>query len=198
MSAPKKIRRDAKLKGLPEEQRKLVVDWESQDGVDLCLARMRSELGIEVGKTALYEALTFWRSEARFSAFHHVAQSQAEVEAAARGGMSPEEMEAAVDRNFLGLATELQDTKLYLDVRSLRIRDAESKGKRLLEEAKLAQGAAKIAQAGQALQLAERRVGLLEANAREAKEKLTAVVEKARGGLTAETLKQIEEAAGLL
>ena len=46
------------------------------------------------------------------------------------------------------------------------------------------------------LDVAERRVKLLEDRAAEAKAKLTAVATK--GGLTPETLKQIEEAASLL
>ena len=46
------------------------------------------------------------------------------------------------------------------------------------------------------LAIADRRVKLLEDRAADAKEKLTAVV--AKGGLSADTLKQIEEAASLL
>lgn len=48
----------------------------------------------------------------------------------------------------------------------------------------------------QKLKLAERKVSLLENAAAQAKEKLHGIVSK--GGLSAETLKQIEEAAGLL
>jgi len=51
--------------------------------------------------------------------------------------------------------------------------------------------------AAEKLEIDRRKLALLEANAAEAKAKLTAVVKK-QGGLTPETLKQIEEAAGLL
>jgi hypothetical protein len=47
-------------------------------------------------------------------------------------------------------------------------------------------------------ELSERRVKLMESNAQIAKDKLTKLASDNKGGLTAETLKLIEEAAGLL
>ena len=66
---------------------------------------------------------------------------------------------------------------------------------------KVAQAAAVVSaerRAGKAakLALAERRITLLEGAAQQAKEKLQGIASK--GGLSPETLKQIEEAAGLL
>ncbi len=58
----------------------------------------------------------------------------------------------------------------------------------------------KVVLKAEAQDVDERKLALLEAKAAEAKDKLDAITNKAKskGGLTEETLKQIEEAAGLL
>lgn len=84
----------------------------------------------------------------------------------------------------LALAAKIHDQRRSLD---LSEKSAETRGR---------QGDAKIAQKDRDLQLAERRVTLLETNAAKAKEQLAAVAKT--GGLSKETLAQIEEAARLL
>jgi NACalpha-BTF3-like transcription factor len=170
MARPRKIDRRSKLKGLAEEQRALIASWLQEDGLASCLQRLQSELGISVGQSTLYEALAFWRSEERFHAFRDIAVSQAELEAEAKGGLTAEQMEAAVDRNFLGLAAQTQDTELYREIRKLRISHETARSNARIAEAKLTQGDAKIAQKNADLKLAERRVKLLEEKARKALE----------------------------
>lgn len=168
--SPRKIRRDAKLKALGHEQRKQVAEWCEQAGWQVCLQRIALQLGIQTTRSKLYEALAFWRTEEQFASFRALARAQAELEAAEKGGLSPEQMEEAVDRHFLGLATLKQDPKLYQDIRYLRVADQSAKANARIAEAKLKQGDAKIAQKNADLALAERRVALLEAKARQALE----------------------------
>lgn len=68
------------------------------------------------------------------------------------------------------------------------------------DRVKAEQAAKKLAQSDKALDQDDRRIRLLEEKAAEAKAKLLALTSSAasRGGLTPETLKEIEEAAGLL
>jgi len=171
--SPRKIRRDDRLKGLPDAQRAQVIDWFAQDGVDSCLQRITSELGITTSQTSLYEALAYWRAQARFSKFQSLAMAQADLESEARGGMSADQMQEAVDRNFIMLAAETEDTELYKELRLLRIRDQESKSTGRIAEAKLKQGAAKIAQKDRDLSLAERRVAVLEKKISDAQKTLS-------------------------
>lgn len=196
MSRPRKIRRDAKLKELPVPQRVLIAGWLKEDGWQSCLQRMRSELQLSAGKSALYEALAYWETEAEFDAFEAMARAQAELESRGRGGMTADEMQEATDRNFIAIAAARKDTKLYTDLRYMRIADQSVKSQGRIAEAKLKQGAAKIAQKDRDLSLAERRVRLLEENQVKAKAALEVV--KKTGGLSAEALQQIEEAARFL
>ncbi len=59
----RKVRRDARLKDLPAENREAVRSWLEQDGWQSCCARCLSELQIPTGKTALYEAIAFWETQ---------------------------------------------------------------------------------------------------------------------------------------
>lgn len=161
MSKPRKPRRDSKLSALPEEQRQLIADWLAQDGVESCLQRMSSELGITSNRDSVYKALARWRSEARFANFLQIAQGMAQHEAALHG-LSPEKMEEAVDKHFLMLAAQNEDTTLYKELRYLRVADQSAKANARIAEAKLKQGDKKLLQKDADLKLAERRVVLLE------------------------------------
>lgn len=196
MSKPRKTRRDAKLERLTPEQRTAVESWLAEDGAQSCVQRLSSELGITVSQSTLYETLARWRAERKFSAIELIARAQAEQEAAARGGLTTEQMEEAIDRHFIGLAAVAEDTDLYKELRYLRIADQTAKSNARIAEAKLEQKDKQIAQKDRDLGLAERRVKLLEDNAAKAKAQLEAV--KKQGGLSPETLAQIEEAARLL
>ena len=98
-------------------------------------------------------------------------------------------MEEAFDRHMISLAAVAEDPALYKELRYLRIADQTSKSNARIAEEKLKRKDAEIA-------LAVRRMNLLEENAAKAKQALEAV--KKQGGLSPETLAQIEEAARLL
>ncbi len=142
----KAVRRDAKLKNLPPAQRDLIIAWHLEDGEESCRSRILSELHISgdvegrpVSNKVLYEALAFWRAEKRFSSFQNLAMAQAELESEAKGGMSAEAMHEAVDRNFIMLAAETEDTELYRELRMLRIADQSAKAKAKHQERALDQ-----------------------------------------------------------
>ncbi len=141
----RKVRRDAKLKlpedegGLSVAQRARVEGWLAEDGAQSCLQRLSSEMGITVSQATLYESLAFWRAEKRFSSFSRLATAQAELEAEARGGMSADAMQEAVDRNFIMLAAETEDTELYKELRMLRIADQSAKTKGRHDQLKIEQ-----------------------------------------------------------
>jgi len=189
MAANRKTRRDAKLEALSEAQRAQVESWLAEDGAQCCLQRISAELGLTVSQTTLYETLARWRAARRFSQLELIARAQAEQEAASRGGLSVAQMEEAFDRHMISLAAVAEDPALYKELRYLRIADQTSKSNARIAEEKLKRKDAEIA-------LAVRRMNLLEENAAKAKQALEAV--KKQGGLSPETLAQIEEAARLL
>lgn len=173
---PRKIRRDSTLKLPPEEggltqtQRDMVAGWLAEDGEESCRQRLFSELHIAspldpakpISAATLYDALAYWRAGKRFNKFESLARAQAQHEAEAKGGMSAEEMDEAVDRNFIMLAAETEDTLLYKELRMLRITDQSAKTKGRHDQIKLEQKARQLAQKDQEITLGERRVKLLE------------------------------------
>lgn len=154
-----KVRRDAKLKDLPEHYRVQIAGWLKEDGWQSCLQRIASELQIQAGKTALYEALAYWESEEEFNGYEAIARAQAELEARAKsGGMTPQQMEEAVDRNFVMIAAQKRDSELYEKLRYLRIRDQESKGNAKINQVKLDQKDKQIAQKDQEIWMAREKL----------------------------------------
>ena len=103
--------------------------------------------------------------------------------------LDEEKLSKAGQTIFEKIAIETEDSELYTALRRLRQNDSALKLK--------ARGDTKKAeQKDRELELATRRVALLERNAAKAKEQLTKIVEK--GGLSPEALKQIEQAAKIL
>lgn len=172
MSRLRKTRRDAKLERLTPEQRAAVESWLAEDGAQSCLQRLSSELGLTVSQATLYESLARWRAQRKFSAIELIARSQAEQEAAAKGGMTVAQMEEAIDRHFISLAAVAEDTELYKELRYLRIADQTAKTNAQIGAAKLRQKDKQLSQKDADLQLAERRVKILEERERKTKEVL--------------------------
>lgn len=103
--------------------------------------------------------------------------------------LDEEQLSKAGQAIFETIAIKNQDSDLYTALRKLRQNDSALKLK--------GRGDSKKAeQKDRELELTERRVKLLEENQAKAKAALETV--KSRGGLTPETLRQIEEAASLL
>lgn len=109
---------------------------------------------------------------------------------------SPEEIAAIGDAFFTAAAVGDEDNKAYVRVQKLQHdrRKFEADHNRLVKEFELKERS--LAQKDAQLANDERRIAMLEANAAKAKTELMAVAKD--GGLSAETLKRIEEAAGLL
>lgn len=157
MSKPRKVRRDSKLKNLPPETARQIAGWLAEDGAPSCLQRMRAELGISSNQTSLYEAIAFWEVREEYTAFEKLAIGQAENEAHSRGGMTADEMQEAVDRNFIMLAAKSKDTDLYKELRYLRIADQSAKSQGRIAELKLKQAEVKLTQKDRDWQLAEKK-----------------------------------------
>lgn len=172
MSNPRKLRRDAALSGLSPEQRARIASWLEEDGWQSCCQRIKAEMGIEIGKTALYRSLARWATEEQFDAFQFLAIGQAEAEADRVGGMSVAEMEEAIDRHFLTLAAQKRDPELYKDVRYMQIAQRSAKANAEIAQAKLQQGERKLRQKDQDLAMAERKLAMLEAKEKAGKETL--------------------------
>lgn len=101
--------------------------------------------------------------------------AQARLELARDPSISPEDLERVAQTVFTAETLESGDVKAYVAM-------------------------ARLGLARRSLDLDARRIAMLEAAARQAKEKLEALASNAKdkGGITPETLAQIEEAAGLL
>lgn len=141
MSTPKpklarKPRRDAKLLGLPERDRKLVAGWLQSDGWQACLQRIATQLQIRCGKSALYEALAYWESEERRDRVRAKAFAQIESEAAEKG-YTPQQRMAALDRRMAEIFAAEDQHKEYQDARYLMIADESARTKGELEKVKL-------------------------------------------------------------
>jgi len=150
------IRRDAVIKGWDREdpRRQQVYDWHRELGQLAAREKLRTELGVSspddpekiISIGTYYGALNFWMAQDDSDRMLNVARAQAQVEAAARkGGMTPDELHALTDRNFIAMASALPDKSLYIELRKLRISDEAAKAKTEMDKAKLKQKDEEIA-----------------------------------------------------
>lgn len=157
-----------------------------------------AEFGCAQSQHGLMTSLSEWRpyyeTKLANAKLYNRATAQAESEAAQK--TTPEEREALILRNYMALVADTEDTEEFLAVMDRCIKSRDSVAAVSFGKKKLQQKDAEIAQKTRALDHSERRVALLEDNAAKAKAALETV--KKTGGLTAETLRQIEEAARLL
>jgi hypothetical protein len=135
---PRKPRRDAKLLGLPEKDRRLVAGWLQSDGWQACLQRIATQLHIECGKSALYAALAFWESEERRDRVRAKALEQIESEAQEKG-YTPQQRMAALDRRMAEIFAADDKHEDYQQARYLMIADESARTKAELERLKIAQ-----------------------------------------------------------
>jgi hypothetical protein len=175
MSA-RKTRSDAKVDGWAPEVRADLEGWlfEGNCSYTAALARLKEKhgLGCSIGAlTGWYQRRALQRKIDRISASRRMAEAlEAELKASAPL------MEGAMAQLILQRAFELSAQDQW-------------------KPGELAEVVGMVVRLANT-DVDRRKVALLEEKAREAKAKLTQVVSK--GGLSPETLKQIEEAAGLL
>jgi len=130
---PRKPRRDAKLLGLPEKDRRLVAGWLPSDGWQACLQRIATQLHIECGKSALYAALAFWESEERRDRVRAKALEQIESEAQEKG-YTPQQRMAALDRRMAEIFAAEDKHEDYQQARYLMIADESARTKAELKK----------------------------------------------------------------
>lgn len=185
-----KVQATAKLKLLPPDRQEQIIEWCDTPKSETCPGGYqfaREQLaadGLQVSVRALSE---FWHWYMQREMYEEAA-THADLQKRLMLAFDPEAVERAEkfgDFVFLQEAVKVKDADTYTAISKLR----ETRKKRELKthhDTKL-------------LELQERRVRILEEKMAEAKEKLTALATTAnKGGLTAETLRAIEEAAALL
>ena len=194
MRAEKLIRADAKLKNLCEED--LQTLWRLRHPetggevmtLEAICVHIMETFGISIALSSLSGFYRWLELKRRLDA-RADAVEQFKQDLARNGNKSNEEIKRAGQMLFLteGIL-EKDDRKFFGAV------------KMDTDAARLKQGDAKIGLQKEALAQSERKLAMLEAAAAEAKAKLLAVTDaaKSQGGISAETLARIEEAAGLL
>ena len=167
----RKPRSDSKLKNLPLAKREKIAAWCAEGGLGVARAKCKSELGIATSERALSEFLRWQKREDELHTGNELAMQALDWWKANRPEADSEELRTAQFFALMMKAQAADDPELAIAV--------------LKEQGKdLDRG------------IAYRRVKLLEENAAKAKAALEGI--KSKGGLTPETLKQIEEAARLL
>lgn len=209
MDTQPKPKSNALLKNLPEERQEQIYGWcNKANDVDaegdpiagtggLAFAQAQlAEDGIKVSLTTLSEFARWYALRLTFQRAETQAQ---EVERMLRSEFpqaTPEKIALAGQLVFTMQASNAGDAKTFVALEQLRLSKTIAENVDKVQRAKLEQKDRQILQKDRDLSLAERRVKLLEENAAKAKQTLEAV--KKAGGLSAETLAQIEEAARLL
>lgn len=183
-----KPRSDSKLKTLPEERQEQIIAWSMERKTETCpggLQHAREQLaadGIKVSLSTLSEFVSWWRLQRRFAAASARAKQIEEMLREQDPSMSPEKVREMGQKIFTLEAVESGDAETFIGLETLALKQRSAETRYQIDSEKLRQS--------------ERRIVLLEENAAKAKAALEGL--KSKGGLTAETLKTIEEAAGLL
>ena len=180
MNHDKEIRSDAKLKNLPAQALEDLWRFRNpeEDGEKLTLEAILVEIPLRFGFTcslsSLSEFYKWLRLKRRMDSAAKRA-SQARLELARDPKATPEDLDRIGQMVFTAETIEDGNVKGYVELAKLRLQ-------------------------ARSLDINARKLRLLEAAAKEAKLKLDAVTSaaKSKGGISAETLAQIEEAAGLL
>lgn len=176
----KEIRSDAKLKNLPPQALEDLWRFRNpeEDGEKLPLEAILVEVPLRFGFTcslsSLSEFYKWLRLKRRMESAAERA-SQARLALAKDPAMSPEMLARVGQMVFTAETIEDGNVKAYVELVKLQLQ-------------------------ARSLEINARKLKLLEDSAKEAKARLTALTNaaKSNGGLTPETLRQIEEAAGLL
>lgn len=174
-----KPRSDAKLKNLPEDaQAELFALFTASElRPAMSLEQVQAEVPLRHGFTVSLDTLSRWRSWYSLRSRMDAAKAKAEQARLAMltsdPDMTPDKLEAVAQMVFTAETLENGDVQSYVALAKLRLK-------------------------AQEVEIIQRRIKILEDKASEAKAKLEAATSAARGGLTEETLKRIEEAANLL
>jgi hypothetical protein len=181
MAEEKKPRADAKLKNLPDTDQEALWGWlhpQDPDAKVMTLEEAQGEVPLRWGFTVSLSVLSEWRSwyalRRRINAARERAD-QTRLELLKDATLRPEEIEQIAQTIFTAETLEAGNVKGFVALAKLRLQS-------------------------QKVDLDRRRITLLEESAAEAKAKLLAITStaKSKGGLTPETLAEIEAAAGLL
>lgn len=180
MIPDREIRADAKLKNLPAAALEDLwrFRYPEEDGEKLTLeavcVQVESLYGFTCSLSSLSEFYKWLRLKRRMESAAERA-TQARYALAKDPAMTPDMLARVGQMVFTAETIEDGNVKAYVELVKLQLQ-------------------------ARSLEINARKLKLLEDAAKEAKAKLTALASAAKstGGLTAETLKQIEEAAGLL
>ena len=164
----KKPRSDSKLANLPEDQQDEVFAW-CKEGYEVARDLCKARLGLSVSVRCLSDWHAWRRRQEALRYGNSRVMQTLEWFRTNKPGATPEEIRSAT---FLSLSL------LHEDDPEIQLQLLKEQGRDLDRG------------------LAQRRIKILEDNAAKAKAALEGL--KTKGGLTAETLKTIEEAAGLL
>jgi len=182
-----KPRSDSKLKNLPEERREQIIAWlnttkteEHPGGLAYAREQLAAD-GIKVSNSTLSEFWAYWDLQQDFSDAD-LAATFAEEQMRAFDPANAQKAEDFGNFVFTSKAVRQKDPQTFVALQRLKL-DKDSARTRASQE-------------DRKIQLAARRVQLLEDKAAKAKAALEGL--KTKGGLTAETLRTIEEAAKLL
>ena len=164
----KKARSDSKLANLPEDTQAEIAAW-CKEGLEVGRDLLKSKLNVSISLSALSCWHAWWRRQEDLKRGNSSVRQTLEWYRKNKPNATPEEMRSAT---FLALAlTQQENPEFQLALLKEQGRDLDR-------------------------DISVRRVRILEENAAKAKAALDGL--KSKGGLTAETLRTIEEAAGLL
>ena len=201
---PRQVRKDAKLKNLVLTNAQAHEDlWRFRHpeeggtalGFEEILVEIPLRYGFPVSLSTLSTFYAWFELKVRMDAKTDAADQLME-ELAKSNKFSTEQIKEAGQRLFMTEGIVKVQPNVFFA--AVEMTHAETKLKQ--REKQLGQRDREIAQRKKLVEQSERRVKLLEDAAAEAKAKIIALTTaaKSNGGLTAETLRQIEEAAGLL
>jgi len=172
----RKPRSDSKLKTLPLVKQQQIAKWGEGLSLEETVEWIAKDYHLTVSISTVSEFLTWWAIGRKMEEYASFAD---EVKNTLRDmpdiNLSEDQLSMAAQAAFEVRAVKSDDSKLFVALRTLRQRDAQLE----LEKGKLAQ-----------------RVSEMERKNQEAKAALEGV--KTKGGLTEETIREIEQAVKLL
>lgn len=171
-----KVRSDAVLKTLPDDQQNLLAKFLRANSLEKTVEWCATELQIETSTRALSEFLAWYESTGMLEEIKTLSdQFKADLSKLPNVDLGDDTVGKISQTFFELMAAKNRDPKLHMGLRKLRLREQEQQI---------------------SLKVLEQKVREYETKMQTAKSQLDAL--KSRGGLTAETIKQIEEAASLL
>lgn len=183
-----KPRSDSPLKNLSEERQEQIIEWCNAPKTDACVGGYKfakqqlADDGIKVSEGALSEFYSWWHLRRDFTQAEHQTEDIVELIKRLDPKLTAEQLETAGQLIFTQRAIAARNSEEFREMEKLRLAKETARTRGRQEERRL--------------EIAERRVALLEENQSKAKAELQKVV--AKGGLSKDTLETIEQAAKLL